>query len=130
MTVHAVVGATVADGLSVDVVVDGEEVAAVGPGAADLHAVPPERRVGAAGGLLLPAFVDTHVHLDKVLIRDQLVEHDGTLRGAIDAIHAAKRAYAEDDVPAGSTATTCPPSTTTSTAEPSARRASVRTSTC
>jgi cytosine deaminase len=42
--------------------------------------------------------VDTHIHLDKVLIRDQLAEHDGTLRGAIDAIHAAKRAYRVEDV--------------------------------
>ena len=42
--------------------------------------------------------MDTHIHLDKVLIRDQLAEHDGTLRGAIDAIHAAKRAYTVEDV--------------------------------
>jgi cytosine deaminase len=69
MTVHAVVAATMADGSPVDVVVDGETVSAVGPGVADRHGVPPERRVDAAGGLLLPAFVDTHVHLDKVLIR-------------------------------------------------------------
>ena len=55
-------------------------------------------QVDAAGGLLLPAYVDTHIHLDKVLIRDQLAEHDGTLRGAIDAIHAAKRAYTVEDV--------------------------------
>ena len=55
-------------------------------------------RVEASGGLLLPAYIDTHVHLDKVMIRDQLVEHDGTLRGAIDAIHAAKRTYTVEDV--------------------------------
>ena len=54
--------------------------------------------VDGAGGLLLPAYVDTHIHLDKVLIRDQLVEHDGTLRGAIEAIHAAKRDYDVEDV--------------------------------
>jgi len=98
MTVHAVVAATMADGSPVDVVVAGETVTAVGPGAADRHGVPPARRVDAAGGLLLPAFVDTHVHLDKVLIRDQLAEHDGTLRGAIDSIHAAKSGYLVDDV--------------------------------
>ena len=57
-----------------------------------------DEKVDAAGGLLLPAYVDTHIHLDKVLIRDQLAEHDGTLRGAIDAIHAAKRAYTVEDV--------------------------------
>ena len=57
-----------------------------------------DERVDAAGGLLLPAYIDTHVHLDKVLIRDQLAEHDGTLAGAIGAIHAAKRDYTVEDV--------------------------------
>ncbi len=48
--------------------------------------------------LLLPAFIDIHVHLDKAMIRDQLREHDGTLAGAISAIHERKRAYTVDDV--------------------------------
>src|SRR6185312_15361880 len=39
-----------------------------------------------------------HVHLDKVLIRDELPEHDGTLTGAIDSIHERKRRYTADDV--------------------------------
>jgi cytosine deaminase len=52
----------------------------------------------ADGRLLLPAFIDTHVHLDKVLIRDQLREHDGTLAGAIAAIHERKRRYTAEDV--------------------------------
>jgi cytosine deaminase len=55
-------------------------------------------RLPGRGGLLLPAFVDTHVHLDKVLLRRRLEEHDGTLQGAIDATHAAKRAYTVDEV--------------------------------
>jgi cytosine deaminase len=50
------------------------------------------------GRLLLPAFIDTHVHLDKALIRDELREHDGTLAGAIGAIHARKRTYTAQDV--------------------------------
>ena len=74
--------------------VDGERIAHLGPGAA--------RGVAAAedgsGKLLLPAFVDGHVHLDKVLIRDELREHDGTLAGAIEAIHERKRRYTVDDV--------------------------------
>ncbi|MGH8940368.1 MAG: hypothetical protein ACRDV2_13635, partial [Actinomycetes bacterium] len=76
MTAHAIVGATLADGSPVDVVIDGERIEAVGPGAgAGLPG-----RVEARAGLLLPAYVDTHVHLDKVLVRDQLAEHDGTLQ--------------------------------------------------
>ncbi len=91
---HAIVGATLADGSVVDVVVEGERVAEVGRGSAERV----DERQDAEGGLLLPAYLDTHVHLDKVLIRDQLAEHDGTLRGAIEAIHAAKRAYDVEDV--------------------------------
>jgi cytosine deaminase len=86
--------AAMLDGSRADIVLAGDRVTAVGPqagsGVAD--------RVAAAGGLLLPAYIDTHIHLDKVLIRNQLAEHDGTLRGAIDSIHAAKRAYTRDDV--------------------------------
>lgn len=48
--------------------------------------------------LLLPAFIDTHVHLDKALIRPELREHDGTLAGAIAAIHERKRRYTAEDV--------------------------------
>ena len=90
----AIVDASLADGSRVDVVVEDGQVAAVAPGVGRSA----EDKVDAAGGLLLPAYVDTHIHLDKVLIRDQLAEHDGTLRGAIDAIHAAKRAYTVADV--------------------------------
>jgi len=90
----AIVDASLADGSRVDVVVEDGQVAGVAPGVGRSA----EDKVDAAGGLLLPAYVDTHIHLDKVLIRDQLAEHDGTLRGAIDAIHAAKRAYTVEDV--------------------------------
>ena len=74
--------------------VDGERIAHLGPGAARGVA---EAEDG-SGKLLLPAFVDGHVHLDKVLIRDELREHDGTLAGAIEAIHERKRRYTVDDV--------------------------------
>ena len=76
-----------------DVVVEGERILAVAEGAgAGL------RGVDAAGRLLLPAFIDTHIHLDKVLIRGELREHDGTLAGAISAIHERKRRYTVEDV--------------------------------
>ncbi|MGZ4611171.1 MAG: amidohydrolase family protein, partial [Actinomycetes bacterium] len=91
---RAIRGATLADGSRVDVRLAGELVAEVGPGVGDGVA----EVVDAGGGLLMPAFVDTHIHLDKVLTRDELLEHDGTLRGAIEAIHAAKRGYTVDDV--------------------------------
>jgi cytosine deaminase len=90
----AIVDASLVDGSRVDVIVEDGQIKAVAPGVGRSA----DDKIDAAGGLLLPAYVDTHIHLDKVLIRDQLAEHDGTLRGAIDAIHAAKRAYTVDDV--------------------------------
>jgi cytosine deaminase len=90
----AIVEATLRDGSRVDIVIDGDEVVAVGPNVAESVA----DRTDAAGGLVLPAYIDTHIHLDKVLTRPRLAESDGTLQGAIDSIHAAKRAYTQDDV--------------------------------
>ena len=86
--------ARLADGSVVDVVVDGQHIVAVATGAArDVKEV-----INAQRKLLLPAFIDGHVHLDKVLIRDELREHDGTLSGAIDSIHERKRRYTVEDV--------------------------------
>ena len=86
--------ARLGDGSAADVLVDGDRVVRVEEGAA--------RGVGevvdGAGKLVLPAFIDGHIHLDKVLIRDELREHDGTLRGAIDSIHERKRRYTVEDV--------------------------------
>jgi len=92
--VWALQGVRFPSGDFADVVVDGERIARVGAGAAQ----------GIAGGedgsgkLVLPAFIDGHVHLDKVLIRDELREHDGSLAGAIDSIHERKRRYTVEDV--------------------------------
>jgi cytosine deaminase len=94
MAVTAIVDATLLDGSRADVVLDGERVAVVGPSAG----AGVDDRMDAAGGLLLPAYIDTHIHLDKVLIRGQLAVNDGTLRGAIESIHAAKKAYTQEDV--------------------------------
>ena len=86
--------ARLGDGSVVDVVVDGDHIVRVAAGAAgDV-----KESLNARGKLLLPAFIDGHVHLDKVLIRDELREHDGTLAGAIGSIHERKRRYTVDDV--------------------------------
>src|ERR671937_2764237 len=79
-------GVRLASGETANVSWEGERITAVEPG--------PTRD----GRLLLPAFIDTHVHLDKALIRDELREHDGTLAGAIAAIHERKRRYSVEDV--------------------------------
>ena len=85
-----------ADGTTADVVIDGERIVRVGSGAA----AGVDETIPCSGKLVIPAFIDGHVHLDKVLIRDELSEHDGTLAGAIRAIHERKRRYTVDDVTA------------------------------
>src|ERR1044072_1535780 len=52
----------------------------------------------AAGRLVTPGFVDTHIHLDKSCILDRCELRDGTLQEAIAQVAAAKRAFTEDDV--------------------------------
>src|SRR3989441_12776890 len=81
-------------GAAADIVVEGDRIARLEAGAADGLA----ERIQCSGKLVLPGFIDGHVHLDKVLIRDELREHDGTLAGAIGAIHERKRLYTVDDV--------------------------------
>ncbi len=97
-----------ADERPVDVVIQGERIEAV-------RDADPQRRqsdrggaVDGRAGLLLPAFIDTHVHLDKVGIRDRLdlrrsypgSAHPGDLAWAIAATHEAKRAYTVAEVAA------------------------------
>jgi cytosine deaminase len=94
--VWALQDARLPDGSAADVVVDGERIARIGASAA--AGVSPSS--DCAGKLLLPAYIDAHVHLDKVLIRGELREHDGTLGGAIGAIHERKRRYTVADVTA------------------------------
>jgi cytosine deaminase len=86
--------ATLSTGEVVDVHVDGGQVTSVGSagGAAA------DDRVEARGGLLLPTFIDTHIHLDKVMTRPLLEGNDGTLDGAITSTQEAKRAYTLDAV--------------------------------
>ena len=81
-------------GAVVDVTFDGDRIARIDPSVSS--GVSPAE--DCTGKLLLPAYIDSHVHLDKVLIRDELQEHDGTLAGAIGAIHERKRGYTVHDV--------------------------------
>jgi len=51
----------------------------------------------AGGRLVVPGFVDTHIHLDKSCILDRC-RSDGSLQDAIAEVAAAKRAFTEEDV--------------------------------
>jgi cytosine/creatinine deaminase len=50
------------------------------------------------GRLVLPGFVETHIHLDKSGILDRCRSDEGTLREAICEVAAAKCAFTEEDV--------------------------------
>jgi cytosine deaminase len=118
MTALAIRDVRVADGRRVDVRIDGDAITSIhprdaGPAPGDrpqASAGPPQGddRVEGNGGLLLPAFIDTHVHLDKVGIRDRLdptrsypgSDRPGDLAWAIAATHEAKRNYTVEDVAA------------------------------
>lgn len=55
----------------------------------------PEQDLG--GRLVVPGFVETHIHLDKSCILDRCAS-DGTLAEAIAGVAAAKKAFTEEDV--------------------------------
>ncbi len=50
------------------------------------------------GRLVLPGFVDSHIHLDKSCILDRCSIEQGTLQEAISQVAAAKRGFTEEDV--------------------------------
>ena len=50
------------------------------------------------GRLVLPGFVETHIHLDKSCILDRCRSEKGSLDEAIAEVAAAKRGFTEDDV--------------------------------
>jgi cytosine/creatinine deaminase len=50
------------------------------------------------GRLVVPGFVDSHIHLDKSCILDRCTIEQGTLQEAIGQVAAAKRGFTEEDV--------------------------------
>jgi len=59
----------------------------------------PQKTIDAKGMLASPAFIDPHIHLDKVLIADELRPNiSGTLREAIELIWERKRKYTVADI--------------------------------
>jgi cytosine deaminase len=61
-----------------------------------ISAEAPEERLD--GRLVIPGFVESHIHLDKSHILDRCDCKEGTLGEAIAAVAAAKRAFTEPDI--------------------------------
>jgi cytosine deaminase len=77
----------------VDIGLAGGKIAEIAP---RISTEAPSEDIG--GKLVMPGFVETHIHLDKSCILDRCHPDKGTLDEAIVQVAAAKRAFTEDDV--------------------------------
>jgi cytosine deaminase len=82
------------DGRRVDLGLRAGRIAAIG----DLAGAPSRRTVAVDGRLVVPGFVDAHVHLDKAFLLDRAPSQEGTLAEAIRVTGAAKRAFTVEDI--------------------------------
>src|SRR5689334_8597149 len=85
--------ALLADGAAVDLGIAGGKVAVL---AARLAASGEALDLG--GRLVVPGFVETHLHLDKSCILDRCHSTHGTLEEAIAEVSRVKREFTPDDV--------------------------------
>ncbi|WP_375460281.1 amidohydrolase family protein [uncultured Enterovirga sp.] len=81
------------DGPLLDIGIRDGRIAALEPA---LQADGPEERLD--GRLVVPGFVETHIHLDKSCLLGRCQCHEGTLDEAIAAVAEAKRNFTEEDV--------------------------------
>lgn len=54
--------------------------------------------IDADGRVLVPGFVESHIHLDKALIADRKPNNSGTLKEAIDVTAELKPTFTEEDI--------------------------------
>jgi cytosine deaminase len=81
----------------VDIGVRDGRIAAIGP-KLETAASDGMREFALDGRLVIPGFVETHIHLDKSCIADRCACRTGTLKEAIETVAAAKLAFTEDDI--------------------------------
>jgi cytosine deaminase len=81
----------------VDIGVRDGRIAAIGP-VLEAGASDGTRDIALDGRLVIPGFVETHIHLDKSCISDRCICRTGTLKEAIETVAAAKLAFTEDDI--------------------------------
>jgi cytosine deaminase len=81
----------------VDIGVHDGRIVAVGSGSV-MTARDSTRDIALDGRLLVPGFVETHIHLDKSCISDRCSCRTGALQDVIAAVAAAKRDFTEEDI--------------------------------
>lgn len=75
--------ATLADGTTTDLLLDGGQIAAIQPA---VDAAVGDETIDLAGHLLLPSLAEPHAHLDKAFLADVVSNPTGDLMGAIEAM--------------------------------------------
>ena len=78
---------------TVDIGISGGRIAAIEPRLACEAA-----EIDAGGRLVLPGFVDTHIHLDKACLLGRCGHDHGSVSDAIRAVAAMKRDFTVDDI--------------------------------
>src|SRR5260370_40943375 len=78
----------------VDIAVRDGRIAAIAPRLNEA-AGDAARDIALDGRLVIPGFVETHIHLDKSCISDGCSCHTGTLQAAIENVAAAEVAFTE-----------------------------------
>ena len=81
----------------VDIAVCDGRIAAITPRSSQT-AQDAARDIALDGKLVIPGFVETHIHLDKSCISDRCSCRTGTLPEAIESVAAAKLAFTEQDI--------------------------------
>src|SRR6202022_4124927 len=81
----------------VDIAVRDGRIAAITP-RSNLATQDATRDIALCGRLVIPGFVETHIHLDKSCISDRCSCRTGTLQEAIESVAAAKLAFTEQDI--------------------------------
>ena len=77
----------------VDIGIEGTNIVAISP---SLKADGNE--LDAAGCLVIPGMIETHIHLDKTCIMDRCRIEEGTVAEAVQQTAAAKRGFTVEDV--------------------------------
>jgi len=80
----------------VDIAVQDGRFAAIGP--PGVMACETADELPLDGRLVVPGFIETHIHLDKSCISERCTCRTGTLKEAIESVAAAKLAFTEDDI--------------------------------
>lgn len=80
-----------------------QQLCDVGIDAGRIVAIQPElaaeaQEIDLQGRLLVPGFIETHIHLDKACILERCAAEEGTLDEAIREVAKAKRAFTVEDI--------------------------------